>query len=170
MQIQSQDFAKKVTKTKIKWGIWAAVLLWMVVIFCFSAQNGTQSAHLSETVQQYIVQIVGAAPQVQDTNDQFVLRKLAHFTVYLVLGGLCMSALLQTPRFTRMRTKAAVALAISTGYAASDELHQLFVGGRAARLLDIGIDAVGAFCGIMLVLLGAERWRKRQKKKEQKQG
>jgi len=170
MQIQSQDFAKKVTKTKIKWGIWAAVLLWMVVIFCFSAQNGTQSAHLSETVQQYIVQIVGAAPQVQDTNDQFVLRKLAHFTVYLVLGGLCMSALLQTPRFTRMRTKAAVALAIGTGYAASDELHQLFVGGRAARLLDIGIDAVGAFCGIMLVLLGAECWRKRQKKKEQKQG
>ena len=170
MQMQSQDFAKKVTKTKIKWGIWAAVLLWMVVIFCFSAQNGTQSAQLSETVQQYIVQIVGAAPQAQDTNDQLILRKAAHFTVYLVLGGFCMAALLQTPRFTRVRQKAAVALAISAGYAASDELHQFFVEERSARILDVGIDTVGAVCGIMLVLLVLKFWQKRQKKKEQKQG
>ncbi len=170
MQMQSQDFAKKVTKTKIKWGIWAAVLLWMVVIFCFSAQNGTQSAQLSETVQQYIVQIVDLAPQAQGANNQLILRKAAHFTVYLVFGGLCMAALLQTPRFTRVHQKAAVALAISVGYAASDELHQFFVEERSARILDVGIDTVGAVCGIMLVLLALKFWQKRQKKKEQKQG
>ena len=170
MQMQSQDFAKKVTKTKIKWVIWAAVLLWMVVIFCFSAQNGTQSSHLSETVQQYIVQLTGSTPQKQAANDQFVLRKAAHFTVYFVLGGLCMAALLQTPRVAHLRQKVRVALAICAVYAASDEFHQLFVEEREGRILDVGIDTVGAFCGIMLVLLGLDCWKKRQKKKEQKQG
>ena len=69
-----------------------------------------------------------------------------------------------------MRQKAAVALAISAGYAASDELHQFFVEERSARILDVGIDTVGAVCGIMLVLLVLKFWQKRQKKKEQKQG
>jgi VanZ family protein len=34
-------------------------------------------------------------------------------------------------------------------YAASDELHQAFVPGRNASLIDIGIDALGALVGLM---------------------
>jgi VanZ family protein len=34
-------------------------------------------------------------------------------------------------------------------YAASDELHQAFVPGRNASLMDIGIDALGALVGLV---------------------
>lgn len=163
MQTQSQDLTKKVVKTKIKWIMWVAVLLWMVVIFCFSAQNGTQSSQLSETVQHYIVQLTGAKPVQQGADDQLVLRKTAHFGVYLVLGVLCVTAFLYTPRPTGMRTKAALALAISAGYAVTDELHQSFVAGRSARVFDVGIDTFGACCGIIIVLL---IFRHRQKKQQ----
>ena len=168
MQTRSQDLAKKVVKTKIKWILWIAVLLWMTVIFCFSAQNGTQSEHLSETVQQYVASISGVAPSTQHADSQLILRKTAHFCVYLVLGGLCLAALWQTPQVARARSKATVALAISAGYAVSDEVHQLFVDGRSARGLDVGIDTAGAFCGILIVLLVSEHWGKRRQKKEQK--
>ena len=170
MQTQSQDLTKKVVKTKIKWVLWVAVLLWMTFIFCFSAQNGTQSAQLSEMAQQYIVKLTGIPPAAQGVDYQFVLRKTAHFSVYLVLGILCVTALLYTPKPTRMAFKAALAIAISAGYAVTDELHQSFVAGRAARAFDVGIDTAGACCGMIIVLLIAGHYRKKQQQKEQKQG
>ena len=45
-----------------------------------------------------------------------------------------------------------LAWTLTVAYAASDELHQLFVPGRAGRLSDIGIDAAGALLGIALLL------------------
>jgi VanZ family protein len=37
---------------------------------------------------------------------------------------------------------------LGTLYAASDELHQTFVEGRAGSPVDVAIDAVGVACGI----------------------
>jgi VanZ family protein len=34
-------------------------------------------------------------------------------------------------------------------FGASDELHQAFVPGRQSTLIDVGIDAVGAFLGLL---------------------
>ena len=45
------------------------------------------------------------------------------------------------------------AWALTTAYAATDELHQLFVPGRTGRIIDVGIDAAGALLGIALLLL-----------------
>ena len=44
---------------------------------------------------------------------------------------------------------ATVALAIATGYAATDEFHQMFVPGRSAEVRDLGADAIGAVIGTM---------------------
>ena len=34
-------------------------------------------------------------------------------------------------------------------YASTDEIHQLFVGGRSGRFTDVLIDTAGGFIGIM---------------------
>ena len=39
-----------------------------------------------------------------------------------------------------------------TLYAMSDEFHQIFTAGRKATVVDIGIDMVGAFIGLAVVL------------------
>lgn len=43
------------------------------------------------------------------------------------------------------------AFALAVAYAASDEVHQLFVRGRHGSPLDVAIDAVGALIGIGLL-------------------
>jgi VanZ family protein len=72
-----------------------------------------------------------------------VLRKLAHATEFAVLGALLLRALgAERP-----------ALALGIAYAASDEVHQLFVAGRHGSPFDVLIDAVG-------VALGVSFWRR----------
>ncbi len=71
-----------------------------------------------------------------------VLRKLAHLTEYAILGLLLARALPEIPAF-----------AVGVAYAASDELHQHFVPGRAGTPLDVALDAVGVTLGILSLRL-----------------
>jgi VanZ family protein len=78
-----------------------------------------------------------------------LIRKLAHFTEYLVLSVLLYHAL-RTGR--RWRPRAALAaLAIAAAYAAVDELHQTFVRGRSGAAADSLVDIAGATAGQMLI-------------------
>ena len=70
-----------------------------------------------------------------------VLRKIAHFCEYAVLGALLLRAL--------GRELPAVAAGIV--YAASDELHQRFVPGRHAAFRDVAVDAAGVLAGVLLL-------------------
>jgi VanZ family protein len=69
-----------------------------------------------------------------------VLRKLAHLTEYAILGALLCRAV----------RRPAMAVAIATLYAVTDEVHQTFVAGRHGAPLDVGIDAVGAIVGVLV--------------------
>jgi VanZ family protein len=69
-----------------------------------------------------------------------ILRKLAHSAEYGVLGAL----------LVRATEKAGLAFVLGTLYAVSDELHQAFVPGRMGSVLDVGLDAVGVACGVVL--------------------
>lgn len=67
-----------------------------------------------------------------------ILRKLAHTAEYAVLGGLVLRATRSTP----------AAVLLASAYAATDEVHQAFVGGRHGSPLDWLIDTVGVFIGV----------------------
>jgi VanZ family protein len=69
-----------------------------------------------------------------------VLRKIAHTVEFAVLGALLLRALrAELP-----------ALAAGIAYAATDEVHQLFVAGRHGSVVDVLIDAVGVTLGVAL--------------------
>jgi VanZ family protein len=69
-----------------------------------------------------------------------VLRKLAHVAEYALLGALLL----------RAAERPAVALALGSLYAATDEIHQAFVGGRHGSPLDWALDTAGVAIGIAL--------------------
>jgi VanZ family protein len=69
-----------------------------------------------------------------------VLRKAAHFAEYAILGALLVRAL----------DRPAIASALAIAYAATDELHQHFVSGRAGTVVDVAVDAVGVVVGVVL--------------------
>ena len=70
-----------------------------------------------------------------------VLRKGAHMTEYAILAVL----------FVRATGSSAWAFPLTVAYAASDEVHQLFVRGRHGSPLDVAIDGVGALIGLALL-------------------
>lgn len=79
-----------------------------------------------------------------------VLRKLAHLAEYAVLGALLARAL----------TRLWPTLALGVAYAASDELHQVFVPGRQGSPLDVALDGVGVALGALVWIHLVERRRR----------
>lgn len=62
--------------------------------------------------------------------------KLLHAAAYALLAGLAL--------FGAGRSRPWLALALTVGYGATDEIHQSFVDGRESSALDFAADAIGA--------------------------
>ena len=149
------------------------VLAVMVAIFCFSSQNGEESGALSERITEAVIRVIyrdyderGEAERelLFDRTVQIV-RKSAHFSEFAALGFFLLGHFRALALKKGLRRPALGALVTGVLYAASDELHQGFVGGRAPALLDVGIDSAGVLFGVLvmallLYLCGAKARRK----------
>lgn len=141
----------------IKIILWTALIIWMGVIFLFSAQNASESADLSGGTIRKIAELtvrdfgnLSANSQFEIINElQHIVRKLAHLTIYMILGVLAILVLFQHS----VKHRSISAMAICVGYAISDEVHQTFVDGRGGQITDVFIDSCGSLIGISLVLL-----------------
>lgn len=116
---------------------WVLVAVCMGVIFFFSSQDGSTSQALSDGFK-----IIFGIP-VKIT----VIRKTAHFLEFAGLAFLVFMALRQTCGYNRPF----VSFFITAAYAVTDEIHQLFVEGRACRVFDIFIDSCGAVSAILFM-------------------
>jgi len=83
------------------------------------------------------------------SSVSLVIRKLAHFGEFLILGVLWVLTLTSYS----FRLQKAMQLTISIGLltALSDEFIQTFVPGRAGTLLDVLIDLVGVLVGVFII-------------------
>lgn len=141
---------------------WLPVLVWMV--FIFSASTGGMSfGHTSR----FIAPILRWLDPGMTEETVFLLvaiiRKLAHVVEYAILGILVWRAVRRPrrhdPRPWSWRA-AAIAFAVASLYAMTDEFHQSFVPSRGASPVDVLLDMTGAAAGIVAVwALG--KWFKR---------
>jgi VanZ family protein len=76
-----------------------------------------------------------------------------HLLAYLGFGVLTVRAVVGGLPARISWRSAAVGIAIAVGYAATDELHQMFVPGRTASLSDLLADAMGVVAGAILCWL-----------------
>lgn len=132
----------------------------IVVMYCilnFSGQTGTDSAQLSYKVTEKLVLI---ASDVTDKNlspaevavyvekYHYYVRKLAHFTEYMILA-----ITVAFPLYVYgMRGFFLVifAGAFCVGFACLDEYRQSFSLGRTPSKKDVFIDSCGVFVGIII--------------------
>lgn len=122
----------------------------MTIIFIMSSFNAEDSANQSN----FIVNIISNIFNIENVKLlSLIIRKLAHFTEYLILGTLVINM------FTKNNAKKTYLLSILLCiiYAISDEIHQIFVPGRACQIKDILIDSVGSITGIYLFKLLKKR-------------
>ncbi|HWQ88798.1 MAG TPA: VanZ family protein, partial [Desulfitobacteriaceae bacterium] len=142
---------------------WVAVILWMAFIFYLSSQVVDQSRMLSEGITNAgigAVEKVAPGLHFDLTKLNILVRKNAHFFAFLALSILVINA------GRRSGLKGLRWFLLGLGfcilYAISDEIHQLFVPGRGAQVLDVLIDSAGVFVGSIIYksasLLRA-RWR-----------
>ena len=123
---------QKQTKRVLYWGI---TLVLMILIFSFSAKNGTSSAGMSIGYAKELARILSFLGffQIHSNADLMmhaeavhtVVRKTAHFTEYAVLGFFTYKAVSCD---VKDRKKAVLmAQLISTGYASTDELSLIHI-------------------------------------------
>lgn len=141
---------------------WLPVALWMTVIFSASAdtQSYQHSSMLFVPLLHWLFPRLTLA-QIETVHHLF--RKCGHLSEYAVFSLLLWRAIRRPqknlPRPWRW-DEAALALTIVFAYAASDELHQVFVPARTAMVSDVFIDTSGGAVAL-LVLWIFGRWRKK---------
>lgn len=151
-------------------------ILWMIIIFLFSAQPAEQSTDISHRAGELVGRVlVPDFEQWEPERQQnfavqidFGVRKTAHAMEYAFL---CALILLAFHFYGRTRYSKAVSvfgcrfqsritemcfgvsMLVTVAYAVTDEVHQLFVPGRSGRLIDVLIDGAGAVVGGIAVRL-----------------
>ena len=85
-------------------------------------------------------------------RDLIVPDYLLHIVEYLFLGFLMCRAIKNTKENLPLRKVFILSIVLVVLYAASDELHQMFVPGRYASLVDLFCDGIGATIGAKISL------------------
>ncbi|WP_333862013.1 VanZ family protein [Clostridium sp.] len=129
---------------KIKWIL---VVIWMMVIFIFSNETSIISNEKSRAFI-LLIQALGL-----DLNkffgdlSNFIVRKASHFLEYCILGILLFNSI--KGKF-KIKKVFIISIAVVILYACTDEIHQIFIPGRTARIKDIFIDTAGGSAGLLL--------------------
>ena len=135
------------------------LILWMALIFSFSNQKDIESSSISDGfIDKTVVKIYKIFNEniTKEKENEiiekytFPIRKLAHYTLYFVLGIL---AFFVVEDYSINKKLIIYSLLICFLYACSDEFHQLFVIGRSARVLDVIIDTFGSLCSIYILYI-----------------
>ncbi len=133
------------------------VIAIMAFIFFQSALPADLSSEESGRVVDLIVRLFQGVAPIDRETLVFIVRKGAHFTEYMILGGFLVPAVkewmaVDTTPVPVVRERITAWLA-GTLYAVTDEIHQSFVPGRSCELRDMGIDSCGVLAGVLVVSL-----------------
>ncbi len=139
----------------------------MLMIFLFSTENAERSdatsGHFSRVVISVLYPDYDAYPAERQktlfNEVQFSVRKVAHFTEYMILG-LLMRLTLES-WFGNRKNLFISSLGAGTLYACTDELHQLITDGRSGQWQDVLIDGSGVLAGVLILTLLLEWLRRR---------
>lgn len=140
---------------------WLPVYILMIIIFYFSHQPASDSSELSGSITLFVTEIALKVLPFLPLDIEMLhslIRKSAHFVIYMLLGYFVLRALAKVKRLNIL-----LAITICLLYAISDEAHQLFIPGRSGEIRDVLIDSAGATIGIS-IYYGVHHFMSRKKK------
>lgn len=135
----------------ISFAFWllAAVAI-AAAIFAFSSQPAELSNETSKEMLRKLLELfLGESTDDLIRQYNHPLRKVAHFTLYAMLG-FSLTGVFQHQRRVH---KLPLAVIASAAFSALDELHQRFVEGRGPQVSDVLLDTAGAATGAILMAL-----------------
>ena len=122
-----------------KFRFWLVLsILWVAVIYIFSACSGEVSSVQSQSVWEVL-------RTIWEDLSHSTVRTIAHCLEYFVLGWFVLGMFFNSGSF-----KVAKPLLFCLLVALGDETLQLYVSGRASEVMDIWLDFGGALVGILI--------------------
>lgn len=153
-------------------------ILWMAVIFMFSAQTGQVSDSQSGFLTDIVCKLIPFEISESGKNLLiFIIRKMAHFTEYAILGILYFNMLFSFSMYKKNQEHihkaekkvvfkiVLLAASLCMLYAMSDEYHQSFSDGRSPAVRDVIIDTFGGFAGCLSAFFACTVMEKRKVRK-----
>ena len=155
----------------------ALILTWMFLIFGFSAEDGDESQSLSDKITIKVVRIIKPNYDSMPKKEQkvffikvsYIVRKIGHFGEYGILGLLVTGFLITFEKIRNIDKKRYIVGFTTLWcllYAMTDEIHQMFVDGRSAKILDVFVDVFGGCLSAVIFVLILKRIDKRKKYEE----
>ncbi len=106
----------------------------------------------------WLLLVAATSLPAQDVPSLGISDKINHFVAYLILAVLLYLALIYQRKSEFLFNYAfAASVIIASAYGALDEIHQIYVPGRFAELLDWIADFLGAITGAFLVSILIKR-------------
>lgn len=135
-------------KNKSKIIYLALLIIWMGIIFIMSNQPAQVSDNQSGLVIRLLAYIGINVSDAFGGLANFIVRKVAHFTEYMILAYLVFNVL----EFHCESNKRVIMFSILFVfiYASSDEIHQYFVPGRECAFRDVVIDTLGGITSTLI--------------------
>lgn len=133
------------------------LIIWMIIIFIFSNDPSGKTEEKTNSFIETIIEIVEVVTGNEKNSEEiekivdelfYLIRKLAHFTEYFILGILMLLALKY--EIKKEETLYYLSIIFCVLYAGSDEFHQLFVEGRNGNIKDVIIDSCGSILSITI--------------------
>ena len=141
----------------------AIVLATFAALFVFSGQDGEESSALSSIFVNFAIKLFRLSDDAETVSTvTFIVRKLAHFTIFAILGASLYSF---TSSLLLLRPYVST-LIIGLCAAALNELQQLTSAGRSASVRDVAIDFAGVIVGSLIAWGIGRLVRSRQKIKK----
>lgn len=130
----------------------------MVLIFCFSAQDASESDKASDSFTVKVLSTVSSKFNDLDEEKKaevvdslaFPVRKAAHFSIYFVLGIFSALTFISVKRI-KFYYNSLFAFLLCAFYSVSDEIHQYFVKGRSCEIRDMLIDSGAALLAVIII-------------------
>lgn len=143
-------------------------VVWLFAIYGFSGEDSGTSDETSGAVTEAILNVTvkDFSDLPQEEKNEMIdkynhpVRKLAHFSEYIVLGFLT-SLIFLCFDFKSIRL-IVFPLTLSALCAAADEIHQIFVPGRSCQFTDVLIDSSGALLGILIIFFISILFKKKK--------
>jgi VanZ family protein len=134
------------------------LILWLGFI-TFASSDGFSASNTSRIIAPIVLWLFPNTSAETMTIIHLIIRKIAHFTEYGILGYLAVRAFRTSPGPGISRNWVSLSLSIVVVYALIDEFHQSFVPSRTASIYDSFIDMTG---GLTVILLLRLWYRERQ--------
>lgn len=129
------------------------ITICLITIFLFSSKNAKESNSTSKNL---ISQGIIIYEKITNTNIDnkivvkklnYPVRKIAHFTIFLILGIFIYSFIAET----KIDKKVLLSIILCLTCAIFDEIHQIFSLNRTPQILDIIIDVLGSITSITIL-------------------